>query len=234
VAVGTELLLGQIPDTNSQWLGEHLAAHGIARSSPARGRQSRTDSSGVSHGTRAQRRGDRVRRARPTQDDITRAALAEVMNVPLERDEEIVEKIARCSVRAGARCPRTTSCRPTCRAGDDHPPNARHGAGTDLCRGPKGRLRRARLPYEMTDMFDEQSCPTWWPARSLRDDVGDHESSPSHLGASESALAEAVASRFEELVNDDRVTIAFLASGIEASSSTHRAGTTTRTRRPCS
>ena len=30
VAVGTELLLGQIPDTNSQWLGEQLAANGIA------------------------------------------------------------------------------------------------------------------------------------------------------------------------------------------------------------
>jgi nicotinamide-nucleotide amidase len=29
----------------------------------------------------------------PTQDDITRAALAEVMNVPLERDEDIVATI---------------------------------------------------------------------------------------------------------------------------------------------
>jgi nicotinamide-nucleotide amidase len=29
VAVGTELLLGQIVDTNSAWLGEHLAANGI-------------------------------------------------------------------------------------------------------------------------------------------------------------------------------------------------------------
>jgi len=29
VAVGTELLLGQIADTNSQWLGEHLAAIGV-------------------------------------------------------------------------------------------------------------------------------------------------------------------------------------------------------------
>ena len=29
VAVGTELLLGQIIDTNSAWLGEQLAAHGI-------------------------------------------------------------------------------------------------------------------------------------------------------------------------------------------------------------
>ena len=29
LAVGTELLLGQIVDTNSAWLGEQLAAHGI-------------------------------------------------------------------------------------------------------------------------------------------------------------------------------------------------------------
>jgi nicotinamide-nucleotide amidase len=29
VAVGTELLLGQIVDTNSAWLGENLAANGI-------------------------------------------------------------------------------------------------------------------------------------------------------------------------------------------------------------
>jgi nicotinamide-nucleotide amidase len=30
VAVGTELLLGQIADTNSAWMGEHLAAAGVA------------------------------------------------------------------------------------------------------------------------------------------------------------------------------------------------------------
>jgi nicotinamide-nucleotide amidase len=29
VAIGTELLLGQIVDTNSSWLGEQLAAHGF-------------------------------------------------------------------------------------------------------------------------------------------------------------------------------------------------------------
>ena len=29
VAVGTELLLGQITDTNSSWIGERLAANGI-------------------------------------------------------------------------------------------------------------------------------------------------------------------------------------------------------------
>ena len=30
VAVGTELLLGQIADTNSMWMGEQLAAIGVA------------------------------------------------------------------------------------------------------------------------------------------------------------------------------------------------------------
>ena len=29
LAVGTELLLGQIVDTNSSWIGEQLAANGI-------------------------------------------------------------------------------------------------------------------------------------------------------------------------------------------------------------
>ncbi len=29
IAVGTELLLGQIVDTNSAWMGEHLALAGI-------------------------------------------------------------------------------------------------------------------------------------------------------------------------------------------------------------
>ena len=29
VAVGTELLLGQVVDTNSAWMGDHLAAAGI-------------------------------------------------------------------------------------------------------------------------------------------------------------------------------------------------------------
>jgi len=94
VAVGTELLLGQIPDTNSQWLGEHLAAHGIASQFHQhvgdnherillafRTALARSDAVIVCGGLG------------PTQDDITRAALAEVMNVPLERDEEIVEKI---------------------------------------------------------------------------------------------------------------------------------------------
>ena len=145
VAVGTELLLGQIPDTNSQWLGEQLAAHGIASQFHQhvgdnherillafRTALARSDAVIVCGGLG------------PTQDDITRAALAEVMNVPLERHEDIVEKI-----RAMFGVARSRDARQQSPAGrraarcDDHPPDARHRAGTDLRRRPEGRLRRA-------------------------------------------------------------------------------------------
>src|SRR6202161_295666 len=90
VAIGTELLLGQIADTNSAWLGEHLAAAGIdshyhqavgdnqARIVLAlRTALARSDGVIVCGGLG------------PTQDDITREAIAEVMNTSIERDESI-------------------------------------------------------------------------------------------------------------------------------------------------
>ncbi len=94
VAVGTELLLGQIADTNSKWLGEHLAAIGVASHFhqavgdnherivlACRTALARSDGVIVSGGLG------------PTHDDITREAIAEVMNVPLHRDEEVVDRI---------------------------------------------------------------------------------------------------------------------------------------------
>ncbi|MEY2476339.1 MAG: nicotinamide-nucleotide amidase, partial [Actinomycetota bacterium] len=94
VAVGTELLLGQVVDTNSSWMGERLAVAGIdshfqtkvgdnlARIVLAiRTALARSDAVIVCGGLG------------PTQDDITREAIAEVMNVELVRDEVIVERI---------------------------------------------------------------------------------------------------------------------------------------------
>src|SRR5271167_1786576 len=91
VAVGTELLLGQIADTNSAWLGEHLAAAGVAShfhqavgdnheriTLALRTALARSDGLIVCGGLG------------PTHDDITREAIAEVMNVPLRRDEHVV------------------------------------------------------------------------------------------------------------------------------------------------
>src|SRR5579862_6715016 len=95
VAVGTELLLGQIADTNGQWLGEQLAAAGI----DSHFHQAVGDNAAriVTALRTALARSDAVIACGglgPTQDDITREAIAEVMGVPLVRDPVIVERIA--------------------------------------------------------------------------------------------------------------------------------------------
>ena len=90
VAVGTELLLGQIADTNSQWLGEQLAAHGI--SSHFHQHVGDNHDRIVLAFRTALARSDAVivcGGLGPTQDDITREAIAEVMGTTLEFDDEV-------------------------------------------------------------------------------------------------------------------------------------------------
>lgn len=94
VAVGTELLLGQIVDTNSSWIGEQLAAHGFDSLLQ------------VKVGDNLGRVEAAFRRALadadavivcgglgPTHDDLTRDAIARVMGVELVTDDEIVGRI---------------------------------------------------------------------------------------------------------------------------------------------
>ena len=95
LAVGTELLLGQIVDTNSAWLGEQLALAGIDSHfhQVVGDNQARIELALRS----ALARSDGVVECGglgPTHDDITRDAIAAVMNVPLVRDPEIVKRIA--------------------------------------------------------------------------------------------------------------------------------------------
>ena len=98
VAVGTELLLGQIVDTNGSWMGEQLALAGI----DCTHRQTVGDNlDRIVEALRlALSRADAVvvcGGLGPTQDDITRDAIAEVMGVELVRDEEVLERIRRSS-----------------------------------------------------------------------------------------------------------------------------------------
>jgi nicotinamide-nucleotide amidase len=218
VAVGTELLLGQIPDTNSQWLGEHLAANGIASQFHQhvgdnherivlafRTALARSDALIVCGGLG------------PTQDDITRAALAEVMNVPLERDEAIVEKIRAMFGTRGRTMPDNNLLQADVPRGATIIPQTRGTAPGLICSlGQKVIYAVPGVPYEMTDMFERAILPDL-VARQRADGTTSVITSRvlRTWGASESGLAEAVAERFDALANDERVTIAFLASGIE-------------------
>jgi nicotinamide-nucleotide amidase len=72
------------------------------------------------------------------------------------------------------------------------------------------------VPYEMSDMFERAILPDLVERQRLAGETGVIKSKVLRTwGASESGLAEAVAERFEALELGGRVTIAFLASGIE-------------------
>ncbi len=218
VAVGTELLLGQIPDTNSQWLGEQLAANGIGSQFHQhvgdnhdrivlvfRTALARSDAVIVCGGLG------------PTQDDITRVALAEVMNVPLDRDENIVEVIRQMFGSRGRPMPENNLLQADVPRGATIIPQTRGTAPGLICAvGQKVVYAVPGVPYEMTDMFERAILPDLVARQRAAGQTSVIMSRVLRTwGASESALAEAVATRFDALTNDDRVTIAFLASGIE-------------------
>ena len=95
VAVGTELLLGQIVDTNSSWIGEQLALNGIDSFFQTKVGDNPSRIKGVLR--QALDRSDIVivcGGLGPTQDDLTRDMIAEVMGVELRMDEVLVEKIS--------------------------------------------------------------------------------------------------------------------------------------------
>jgi nicotinamide-nucleotide amidase len=216
VAVGTELLLGQIVDTNAAWLGETLSAAGMDRHyTTAVG-----DNLGrIVHALRcALARSDAVivcGGLGPTQDDITREALAEVMTVELVRDESIAERIA-AMFQARGREMAANNLRQA-----DVPVGARvieQTMGTApglICPvGHKVIYAVPGVPYEMTDMVTRAVLP------DLLERAGEAATIRSRVlrtwGLAESTLAEKLAPRFELLeVSGAPVTIAFLASGIE-------------------
>ena len=106
VAVGTELLLGQIVDTNSSWMGEQLALAGIEHQRQTKVGDNLPRIVGCIR--EALDRADAVivcGGLGPTQDDITREAIAEVMGMPLVRHPAIGEVIRELFERRGRTMP---------------------------------------------------------------------------------------------------------------------------------
>ncbi|MEI7755569.1 MAG: competence/damage-inducible protein A [Actinomycetota bacterium] len=94
VAIGTELLLGQIVDTNSSWIGEQLAAHGFDSLLQMKVGDNLARVEAVLH--RALADADAViicGGLGPTHDDLTRDAIASVMGVQLQMQQDIADRI---------------------------------------------------------------------------------------------------------------------------------------------
>ena len=218
VAVGTELLLGQIPDTNSQWLGEQLAANGLTSHFHQhvgdnlerivlafRTALARADAVIVCGGLG------------PTQDDITRTAIAEVMNVALVRDESIVETIRSMFASRSRAMPDNNLLQADVPDGASVIAQSRGTAPGLICPvGQKVLYAVPGVPYEMSEMFERAILPDLLARSRARGESAVIKSRVLRTwGSSESVLAEALADRFSELEAGGRVTIAYLASGIE-------------------
>src|SRR3974390_2234955 len=200
LAIGTELLLGQIVDTNSAWIGEELAASGVdsyehrvigdnqARIVAAlRDLLDRADAVLICGGLG------------PTQDDLTRDAIAEVMGVSLARRMDLAEHIAQMFHARLRDMPQNNLRQADIPEGGDAIPNPIGTAPGLLCELAGGKVVYAvpGVPYEMQLMVTEHVIPDL--LRRSGEAAVIVSRSLKTWGTSESALAEMVAHRLDAL-----------------------------------
>jgi nicotinamide-nucleotide amidase len=215
VAVGTELLLGQIVDTNSSWIGEQLAANGIDSLLQ------------VKVGDNHQRIVDVVRSALveadavimcgglgPTHDDLTREAIAEVMGVDLVLHDDIAQVIRNIFESRGRRMADNNLQQAMVPVGATVIHQTRGTAPGLMCPvGDKVIYAVPGVPHEMQDMMERAILP------DLRARSGDTSVIASRVirtwGESESGLNERLNPIIAQLEEVGNPTLAFLASGWE-------------------
>jgi len=223
LAVGTELLLGQIVDTNSSWLGENLAMHGFDSLSQVKVGDNIGRITG--HLRRMLGEADAVIMCGglgPTHDDLTREAIAEVMGVELHLDEDVADVIRYLFTSRNRTMPENNLRQAMVPEGASIIPQTRGTAPGLICPvtidTPSGPVKRVvyavpGVPHEMREMFERAILP------DLQQRSGERWTIASRTlrtwGESESGLNE----RLDDIIHDlDEVgnpTLAFLASGWE-------------------
>ncbi len=217
VAIGTELLLGQIVDTNSTWISEQLAASGIDCRMQVRVGDNVERIAEVLRASLG--RADAVivcGGLGPTQDDVTREAIAEVMGVSLVEDERAMALVEQ------AFAVRNRVMSPSNRRQGFVPQGARIieqrlGSAPGLICPIGGAVVYALpgVPDEMEEMMTRVVLP------DLSERSGEGAVIASRIiktwGIGESRLSELVAGRVEALdqKGKEAPTIAFLARGVE-------------------
>ena len=219
VAVGTELLLGQIVDTNSAWIGERLALAGIDCHRHTAVGDNRERMLAAFH--EALGRSDAVivtGGLGPTQDDITREVVAEVMGVEMVRDPEIVAAIESRFSGRGREMPANNLRQADVPVGATAIPEMPGTAPGLVCPigdpvGGKVLYAVPGVPWEMKAMLEGTVLP------DLRRRAGSDAVIRSRVlrtwGRSESGLAEVLADEIDRLDSEGGPTLAFLASGME-------------------
>ena len=215
LAVGTELLLGQIIDSNSAWMGEELAVHGIDSLVQ------------VKVGDNVARIEGQLRRLLddadavivcgglgPTHDDLTREAIAAVMGTMLTLDDSVARVIRDMFESRGRRMPENNLRQAMVPVGAAVIPQTRGTAPGLICPigGPDGKVVYAvpGVPHEMRDMVQRAIVP------DLVRRSGSNDTTVSRVlrtwGESESGLNERLDDVIAELDSVGTPTLAFLAS----------------------
>ncbi len=215
IAVGTELLLGQIVDTNSSWIGEQLAMAGIDSHHQVKVGDNFGRMQAVLN--QALERSDSVIMCGglgPTQDDITRDVIAAALGVELERRDDIVERISRVFGGRGRSMPENNLRQADVPDGAEVLPVMPGTApGFKVEAGGKAIYAVPGVPWEMQQMVGECVLP------DLKQRAGITAVIKSRTlrtwGDSESGLAEKLHEEIERLDETGECTIAFLASGME-------------------
>jgi len=217
VAIGTELLLGQIVDTNSAWLAQELAAAGIDCTLQTR------------VGDNVPRIADVLRAALeradavicggglgPTQDDVTREAIALVMGVDIVEDEQALALVERAFAERGRQMSPSNRRQGQIPKGARIIPQRLGSAPGLICEvGSKVIYALPGVPEELREMTRRAVLPDL----SARSD--EHAVIVSRIlrtwGIGESRVSEIVAPRLEALdaQGHGAPTIAFLARGME-------------------
>jgi nicotinamide-nucleotide amidase len=215
IGVGTELLLGQIVNTNAAWIGQRLADVGwdCLRHTVV-GDNERRIAEAIEE---ALARADAVILTGglgPTQDDVTREALATVAGVPLVRQPELErwlrERFARMSAQRMAEMNLRQADVPEGARTIDNPRGTAPGLIVELDGKPAYAV--PGVPREMEGMLERVVLP------DLAARAGEGRAIVSRVlrtvGVGESSLAERLTPLWEE-AGAGQVTMAYLASAGE-------------------
>jgi len=219
VAVGTELLLGQIVDTNSSWIGEQLAAHGFdsllqVKVGDNLGRVVTALRDALAYADAVIVCGG----LGPTHDDLTREAIAAVMGAELELHQDIADRIRAMFEARGRSMPDNNLRQAMVPAGATVIAQTRGTAPGLICPVSLDGQQKVLyavpgVPHEMKDMLERAILPDLHGrsggvavivSRTLRT-----------WGESESGLGERLSGIIDELDGVGNPTLAFLASGWE-------------------
>ncbi len=161
VAIGSELLLGQIVDTNSAWMAQRLMALGVnlffktvVGDNPARMREVLA---------RARERSDVVITSGglgPTQDDLTREVIAEVVGRDLILDLRLVEEIRERFRRRGRLMTPNNERQAYIPAGAIPVSNPNGTAPSFIVENPRGVIfALPGVPFELKWLFENEVEP---------------------------------------------------------------------------